>query len=259
MGVMNRLAEGARTARCVAVLGPGLILYSAGAALAALAGAPRPFVDGFYFGFARLCLRVGATRLEVHGREQLSAGQAYVIVPNHESNWDPVALVAALAPHAVRFVIKRQIIAIPVFGHALRLTGNVRVERTNTTRDVERIRHKMAERPLDVSMLFYAEGTRSRDGAFHAFKKGAFATAIAYGLPVLPIGHAGCYAIWKPETLWIRQGGVQVEIGEPIPTEGLRLADRDDLRDRTREAVGKLRDRARARLRERGLDPGGID
>jgi len=248
-----------RTAVCVAVLFPGILLYSAGAALFALLGAPRHRIDWFYHAFARLCLRVGGTELEVRGREHIVPGQAYIVVANHESNWDPPSLLAGLAPIPVRFIVKRQMMAIPIFGHALRLTGSVRVERTNTAGDIQRIREKMATRPREVSVLFYAEGTRSRDGAFHAFKKGAFATAIADGLPILPVAQAGSFRIWSPNTLRIRKGGVNIEIGEPIPVDGLGLRDRNELRDRTREVVQKLREQARQRLRSRGWEPGGID
>ena len=68
-------------------------------------------------------------------------------------------------PMSVRFIVKREIMSIPVFGYALRLTGNARVERTRSVSDIERIKEKMAELPLDASVLFYAERSRSRDGA----------------------------------------------------------------------------------------------
>jgi 1-acyl-sn-glycerol-3-phosphate acyltransferase len=112
---------------------------------------------------------------------------------------------------------------------------------------------------METSMLFYAEGTRSRDGALHAFKKGAFVTAIAYGLPILPIGHAGCYRIWSPLRFGLRSGPVVVEVGQPIPVEHLAYDDREPLRDQTFEAVRELRARARKRIRELGVEPGGID
>jgi hypothetical protein len=52
---------------------------------------------------------------------------------------------------------------------------------------------------------------------------------------------------------------VNIEIGEPIPIDGLGLEDRNELRDRTHEVVLKLREQARQRLRSRGWEPGGID
>jgi 1-acyl-sn-glycerol-3-phosphate acyltransferase len=227
--------------------------------LLAVARAPRLWIDRVYLGCARFCLRVAGTRLEVHGLEHARAGRAYVVVPNHESDWDPVVLIAALGHLPLRAVVKGQAARIPIFGHALLLTGNVRVQRTDTAGDVARIRERMAARPPDVSMIFYAEGTRSRNGAFHAFKKGAFVTAIAYGLPVLPVATAGTRRLWPPLTLRMRSGPVVVEIGRPIPVDGLTLDDRDRLRDQARAAVRGLRARARERLRALGVEPGGID
>ncbi len=88
---------------------------------------------------------------------------------------------------------------------------------------------------------------------------GAFATALGYGLPILPIGIAGTRPIWQPGIVRVRKGTVAVEVGEPIPIEGMTMADRHALRDRTFEAVAVLRDRTRQRLRDAGVDPGGID
>jgi 1-acyl-sn-glycerol-3-phosphate acyltransferase len=222
-------------------------------------GAPRAKVDSVYWSFGRAALWLGGTRLEVHGLENIRPGQGYVVVPNHESNWDPPALLAALKGIPVRFVVKKEISDIPIFGWAVVQSGSVRVERTGDQSDVDRIREKMGARPTDISMLFYAEGSRSRDGALHSFKKGAFVTAIAYRLPILPIGHAGCRRIWPPRSLPLRSGPVVVEVGQPIPVEHLSYDDRDELRDRAFEAVRELRTQARKRVRELGVDPGGTD
>lgn len=248
-----------RTAVALLVLPAALCLASVWALLLVLVGAPQTWIDRAYTGFARFALWVGATRTEIRGLEYLEPGQAYVVVPNHESSWDPVVLFAALSQLRLRAVVKEEAARIPVFGHALLLTGNVRVERTHTAADVQRIRTAMAARPSDVSMLFYAEGTRSRDGAFHAFKKGAFVTAIAYGLPILPVATAGTRRLWPPLTVRMRSGPVVVEIGRPIQVAGLTLADRDRLRDETYGTVRALREAARRRLRALGVEPGGID
>jgi hypothetical protein len=57
----------------------------------------------------------------------------------------------------------------------------------------------------------------------------------------------------------VRRGSVAVEVGDPIAVDGLGLDDRAALRDRTHASVAELRARARARLRELGVDPEGID
>jgi 1-acyl-sn-glycerol-3-phosphate acyltransferase len=247
------------TGLCILVLPAGLILTSAVVAVLALLGAPRSMIDRCYTGFARFCTFVARTETEARGVENIEPGRAYVVVANHESSWDPVVLLPALDKLSLRFVIKDAIMKIPVFGRALALSGNVRVVRSNTAGDIQRIRARMMERPVDVSMIFYAEGTRARDGSFRTFKRGAFATAIAYGLPILPVAVAGTYRIWKPEELWIRKGKVVILVGKPIPVDGLEYDDRSRLLEETHTVVGELRSAARRRLRNAGSDPGGKD
>jgi 1-acyl-sn-glycerol-3-phosphate acyltransferase len=208
---------------------------------------------------ARLTLFVGGIRLEARGAEAVPSDRAFVIVLNHESGLDPLCLLASLPLLPLRFVVKEQVMRIPLLGQALRRTGNVSVARTDTHGDVERLRHGMRARDGEVSMVFFAEGTRSRDGALHAFKLGAFATALAYGLPILPVAIAGTHRICPKGRLRLRRGRVAIEVGAPIPVEGLGFDERERLRDRTHTVVSALRREARRRLRERGLDPGGVD
>jgi 1-acyl-sn-glycerol-3-phosphate acyltransferase len=247
-----------RTALALVVMPLALaVLAPLGIALALLGVRARP-LHRLYVAFARIALAVGGTPLHVRGREHVAPG-SYVVVSNHESGWDPLALLSALPELPLRFVVKAPIMRIPLLGQALRVTGNVLVVRTDTVADVGRIEAQMERRDPDVSMLFFGEGTRSRDGALHPFKKGPFATAIRHGLRVLPVAVAGTYRVWPKGRLELRSGPVAIEIGAPIPVEGLRHEDREALRASAFETVRALRARARARVRELGVEPGGID
>lgn len=259
MTLPPRLDVAFRTTVGFGVLPMTLGLVSAWVFVLVLLRAPRSWIDRAYHFFAAFGCWVVETRVYVSGLENIEPGRAYVIVPNHESNWDPVVLTHALNVLPIRFVAKEQIIRVPIFGAALLRSGNVKVVRTNTQGDVARIQEQMAERPLDVSILSYAEGTRSKDGALHAFKKGPFVTAIAYGLPIIPVGHAGTFRIWRPLRFGVRSGPVAVEVGRPIAVDGLTYDDREKLRDQTFDIVRELRARARKRVHELGVDPGGID
>ncbi|MHC4493776.1 MAG: lysophospholipid acyltransferase family protein, partial [Planctomycetota bacterium] len=140
-----------RTAVALVVLPATVVFYSAAVALIALAGASTTTQHWFFVSFARLCLRVGGTRLEVRGVEHVEKGRPCVVVANHTSDWDPPCILAALPGLFIRFVAKQQIMRIPIFGHALRLSGNLRVVRTQTAADVDRIREGMDRRAPDVS------------------------------------------------------------------------------------------------------------
>ena len=259
MGPPNSIDTFLRTCIGLVVIPIGLAFYSSAAILRALRGAPVARVHRCYVAFARLCVRVAGTELMLRGADRIAPGQSYVVVANHESTWDPVCVVTALPDLLLRFVAKGQLMRIPIFGRALALTGNVRVERTQTAGNVSRIREGMGRRDPSVSVLFFAEGTRSRAGAFRPFRMGAFATALASGLPVLPIAVAGTYAIWPKGTLRLARRPVAIEVGEPISSAGLTFEDRGALRDRTHAAMGELRASARRRLRASGNEPGGID
>ena len=239
-----------RTLFGVSFLAVALALYSFFAMLLALLGQPAVSLHRVYLAYARLCMRVAGTQLEVHGTDKLEPGQAYVVVVNHESGWDPPCLVAALPQLCLRFVVKRAVMNVPIFGWAMRRTGNVTVVRTHTQADVERIHRGMQERDPAVSMLFFAEGTRSPDGDVRDFKSGAFATALTCGLPILPIAIAGTFAMWPRGRLRLRPVPVVVEVGDPIPTQSFHFDDRKVLRDQVQEVVVKLHARGRESLRD---------
>lgn len=253
------LDAGLRTGAGLLVLPPALLFHCALALLLASLGAGPALLQRCYVSFARLSLFVGGIQVEARGAESVPPDRAFVVVLNHESGLDPLCLLASLPRLPLRFVVKEQVMRIPLLGHALRQTGNVTVVRTDTRGDIERIRRGMGERALEVSMVFFAEGTRSRDGALHAFKLGAFATALAYGLPILPVAIAGTFRICPKGMLRLRRGHVAIEVGTPIPVERLGFEQREPLRERTRAVVSALRVEARRRIRERGLDPGGSD
>ena len=242
-----------------AVMVPGVLLLAAATAVAALLGRSPRQLHGYYLAAARLGFWVAGTSLHVRGLENLDAGTAYVIASNHESNWDPCTILAGLPMLVIRFVGKKPLMRIPVFGQALALSGNVTVDRSRTGADVRRIEENMSERAPEVSLLFFAEGTRARDGAYREFKKGAFATALRYQLPILPVAVAGTRAVWAPNSPLFRRGPVVIEIGTPIPVAGLDHTDRNALRDQAHEVVGKLRAQARAQVRALGSDPTGVD
>ena len=197
----------------VALLTPVVLVLGPLAALGALLG-HRGLSDSCYRGFARAAMRItGARLVAVEGAAGADWPSSMVIVCNHESLLDAPAVTAALASRSIRFVAKRELFWIPVFGQALWLTGNIPVIRHDTGRDRAALRRAV---PPGRDVLFFAEGTRSRDGALHPFRKGAFHFAISHGLPILPVAACGGYEVHPPKTAWVRPGPVAVVVGEPV-------------------------------------------
>ncbi len=194
-------------------------------------------------------LRAAGVHSEVQGLERLPAGNA-VYVCNHQSNFDPVLIFAQLGKH-LRFVAKRELFNIPIFGAALRATGMIPVDRSGSERDKESLAHAVDAVRSRVSILFFAEGTRDPDGELRPFKKGAAVLAIQAQVPLVPLAVAGTKDVLHKKSLRIHGGRPTVlVVGEPISTEGMTLEHRDALNDRAHAAVAQMLKSANARVEE---------
>ncbi len=113
-----------------------------------------------------------------------------IFASNHESALDIWVLVEYL-PRNVRFIAKRELFRIPVFGWYLRLGGHIPVDRGNHGQAVQSLRDAAAAVRAGTSLIVFPEGTRSRDGRVQPFKKGPFALAMEAGVPVVPVAVSG--------------------------------------------------------------------
>lgn len=191
--------------------------------------------------WARLLLRAAGVTVSVEGIEHLSQTEAQVVVANHQSWFDILALFLVL-PVELRFVAKKELFAVPFFGWTLRALGHVRLDRSNLKKAIEA--YEVASRYIRqqrLSVLVFPEGTRSRTGALQPFKTGPFVLAIQSGAPIVPVYVAGTFGILPKGSIRVRPSAVHVSVGPPVPTAGLTLESREALRDRVRAEVARLR------------------
>jgi 1-acyl-sn-glycerol-3-phosphate acyltransferase len=228
------------------VLADTLVHASAAIAAGAVLGPTHDVVSWIYRDYARIALAACGARLVSDGEAGLEAGRRYVFVANHESHLDALAILASLPRHGVRFVTKEELGRLPLFGAALRTTGNVFVGRADTKGDVGRLEKEGVALVKDISVLFFAEGTRSTDGTLRPFKKGAAVFALKNRMPLLPIGIHGAFEILPPGYEVKRSGTIGVAIGKPIETEGRTMDERDALTTAVRDAVAERIEQAQA-------------
>lgn len=113
----------------------------------------------------------------------------YVVVSNHQSLGD-IPLLSRL-PWEMKWVAKAELFKIPVVGWMMRLANDIPVDRGNPAsraRVLLRASTVLADR---CSVMFFPEGTRSKDGNLRPFQPGAFRLAIETGTPILPIALDG--------------------------------------------------------------------
>jgi 1-acyl-sn-glycerol-3-phosphate acyltransferase len=209
------------------------MLFSSGLVAIALYRVSRPLTWRFAKLQARNLMRICGVRVRVRGREHLGAGP-YVFAPNHQSHFDIAALLGLL-PGVTRFAAKREMFAEPVLGAVLRTMGMIAIDRDDSSASIERLRRVTLD---GGSLVIFPEGTRSPNGELLPFRKGAFATAIQLGVPIVPVVCKGTTRIMpKGRYLSILPGRAEVVILEPISTSGLTYEDRDRLRETVRARI----------------------
>jgi 1-acyl-sn-glycerol-3-phosphate acyltransferase len=225
-----------------------------GPATIGLTGAISPVVSALSFVdekapdplihlWAVSCLKVAGVRTEAQGLGNLPQGN-FVLAVNHISHFDALVLFAHIRRH-MRFVAKQELAKIPVFGPALKRAGNVFVERTGSQKDKSVMAEAVVAVRDRVSIVFFAEGTRSEDGLLRPFKKGAAVMAIEAQVPVVPAAIWGTHQILKKGSLVVHPHPAALVIGSPLETAGLTLDDRDSLTTAAHAAVSSSLERAK--------------
>ncbi|MEW6528009.1 MAG: lysophospholipid acyltransferase family protein [Spirochaetota bacterium] len=163
-------------------------------------------------------LIVTGVRVHIKGREKIKEGMQYVIISNHQSQYDILALVTSLKMQ-FRWVIKKELLYIPLFGWALYAAKNVFIDRSNREKAIASINKAVNRLPQGVSILVFAEGTRSKDGSLQKFKKGGFTIAIERKMPILPVVVKGSRKILPKGSLIFHSGNIEVVVCNPIPVD----------------------------------------
>ncbi|HSO21242.1 MAG TPA: lysophospholipid acyltransferase family protein, partial [Desulfosarcina sp.] len=158
------------------------------------------------------------------------------IVSNHQSHFDIFVLYGWLDID-FKWVMKQELRKVPVIGIACERLGHIYVDRSNREAALASI-NAAKQRIVDgTSVLFFPEGTRSRDNRMRPFKKGAFRMALDLQLPILPITIQGTRDILPSDTLDLFPGRVTMTIHPPIAVEDYDHTQLDSLIARTRQVI----------------------
>jgi 1-acyl-sn-glycerol-3-phosphate acyltransferase len=174
-------------------------------------------------------------RFRVTGNVPSDPRRPYVVVANHESFVD-ILLIAHL-PFEMKWLSKSEFFKFPFAGWAMRLVGDIRLERGDLRSGVKALAECRKWLDRKVSVMIFPEGTRSPSGPLGEFHEGAFRIAIQAGAPILPLAVVGTREALVKGDWRFGRTDAEVRVLAPIPTEGMTKRDVAALRDRTREAI----------------------
>ncbi len=155
---------------------------------------------------------------QIKGKDNIPE-EASLVLSNHQSTWETLAFQDFL-PNQL-WVLKKELLRVPVFGWGLALTSPIAIDRSAGKKAVEQI---IEQGNIKLKqgrwVIMFPEGTRMAPGANSKYKMGGFIFASRISHPVVPVAHnAGEF--WPKHSFIKYPGTITVSIGEPFNANGM--------------------------------------
>ncbi|NRA19668.1 MAG: 1-acyl-sn-glycerol-3-phosphate acyltransferase [Oceanospirillaceae bacterium] len=174
----------------------------------------------FYVFWIRFCCGIN---VKVEGLENLPKDGAYVVIANHQSEWETIYFQILIRPHSI--VLKQELLKIPFFGWALALLEPIALDRSQKRGALKQLLGQGKNRlERGVPVIIFPQGTRLPSGEVGVFNKGGAMLAASAGVPLVPMAHnAGFF--WPGKRFMKKPGTITLRIGKPIATQGSGVSD----------------------------------
>ncbi len=189
--------------------------------------------DNYWLGalFLGWAFRLCGLKLTVTGVENIPKSGPVIIVSNHQSALD-ILIHQITCPRKITFIFKRELYQVPLLGHAMRVQQHIPVDRQNRKTAIDTLKSLEAPLAKGLSMVFFAEGTRTLDGRLQPFKRGAFQLAVRTGATVVPCRIKGAFEILPKHRYLASSGEVLIHFGAAISVH--KLEEDDEIRTAAR-------------------------
>nr|WP_320010495.1 lysophospholipid acyltransferase family protein [uncultured Desulfobulbus sp.] len=189
--------------------------------------------------WGRALCGLAGVRVRVEGMENIDPQKTYIFAGNHVSQYDIFSF-QGYFPHDFRWIAKKELFEIPVFGQAMHRVGYIAIDRSHGRQALKSLDRAAQRIAAGSSVLIFPEGTRSPDGHLKEFKAGAVLLAIKAGVPIVPLGFNGSYEVLPKGKLLPRPGEIVIRLGQPIVTDQFKSSDKQMLAGELQQSVAAL-------------------
>ena len=179
--------------------------------------------DKFTIFFGRLSAKyivlilklVMNTKVIFHGEENLKKVDHFFVASAHQSMFETFALQIPL--NGPIFILKKELLNVPLFGWYLRKIGSITIIRDTTTKENLNFFDKVKER-LEKNkrpLLIFPQGTRVKLDEQPTFKKGVGRIYKALNLPCVPVAH-NTGKVWPKNSFMKYPGNIHISFLEPV-------------------------------------------
>ena len=188
---------------------------------------PDSFVGRGGHWWSYWVLKAAGVKVVVRNPERVSRTESRVYVSNHVSWFEIFALATVVDRY--RFVAKKEIRSVPLFGKAAGEVAAIYIERNNRKAAFSAYEEAAERIKGGLNVVVFPEGTRGRTYELRPFKKGPFVLAIAAQVPIVPVITWGSKEVQAKGEIAIHSGTIELTFLEPVETKGMGYADRDAL------------------------------
>jgi 1-acyl-sn-glycerol-3-phosphate acyltransferase len=189
--------------------------------------------------WSRLIMKTIFSPVMVTGLDKIDTSKPHVYAVNHASALDIPVLYVNL-PFQFRIAFKKELLSYPVVGWQLKRSGQVCIDQQNPSHSVSSIRAALKGLKAGLPLVIFPEGGRTPDGEIKPFLQGAFFLAIKAQVDIVPVALIGTYELLPMNTYHIKSRPLEMRVGEPISTTGLKARDLAALSVQVQKAVEDL-------------------
>jgi len=191
--------------------------------------------------WSKILLWTAGIKYTVIGLENVDPNKEYIFAGNHESAFDILLVFAGIRHHLVS-ISKIELKWIPIMGWAMQAAKHIFVDRKNHTKALRSLKNAAISLNTNPRSVFlFPEGTRSKDGKIHPFKKGGLLLGIEAKLPIVPMALCGTGAVALKGEWKLKSNRIELRIGKPIETDKLDYKDRNELAENVYKEVVRLK------------------
>jgi len=159
-------------------------------------------------------------RIEIEGKENITKDSC-IYVSKHQSSLDAIFLPSIL-PRSV-FVLKKELLSVPVFGPGIKGTGCIAIDRRRGMRALKDVvtqgKNRLAKK---INVIIFPEGTRIKPKNHPEFHKSGLMLAKSSKHPFILVAHnAGSLASVGEKI--VKPGKVTIVISKPINPQDYNL------------------------------------
>jgi 1-acyl-sn-glycerol-3-phosphate acyltransferase len=175
------------------------------------------------------------------GFDHVDWSQPYIVMANHQSYLDVLALYSAL-PKTFGVVAKKALFQIPFFAGVMRGLGCIPIDRADRADAIAMLRSAADQIREGRTIAVFPEGKRSAGDRIQPLKRGPFHLARLANVPVIPVGISGTHALMPRSNTGIRSGVVVIRCGAPLAPPRSSGLKQGAFVEQVRAELGRLAD-----------------